>query len=55
MGLRGRQTRVATGQRVSARDDFMGALRWHTTNILIGTLRNWSRTALEWNLASDPE
>jgi len=32
----------------------MGALRWHTKNIVIGTLRNWSRTALEWNLASDP-
>src|SRR5476649_1996812 len=44
-----------TEQWVSARDDFMGALRWHTKNIVIGTLRNWSRTALEWNLASDPE
>ena len=44
-----------TEQWVSAKDDFMGALRWHTKNIIIGTLRNWSRTALEWNLASDPE
>jgi glucosylceramidase len=44
-----------TEQWVSAHDDFMGALRWHTKNIVIGTLRNWSRTALEWNLASDPE
>src|SRR5713226_7619753 len=43
-----------TEQWVSAHDDFMGALRWHTKNIIIGTLRNWSRTALEWNLASDP-
>ena len=43
-----------TEQWVSARDDFMGALRWHTKNIIIGALRNWSRTALEWNLASDP-
>ena len=43
-----------TEQWVSAKDDFMGALRWHTKNIIIGTLRNWSRTALEWNLASDP-
>ncbi len=33
----------------------MGALRWHTKNIIIGALRNWSRTALEWDLASDPE
>ena len=44
-----------TEQWVSARDDFMGALRWHTKNIIIGALRNWCRTALEWNLASDPE
>lgn len=43
-----------TEQWVSATEDFMGALRWHTKNVIIGTLRNWSRTALEWNLASDP-
>jgi glucosylceramidase len=43
-----------TEQWVSAHDDFMGALRWHTKNVIIGSLRNWSRTALEWNLASDP-
>jgi glucosylceramidase len=43
-----------TEQWVSAHDDFMGALRWHAKNVVIGTLRNWSRTALEWNLASDP-
>ncbi len=44
-----------TEQWISAHDDFMGALRWHTKNIVVGSLRNWSRTALEWNLASDPE
>ena len=44
-----------TEQWVSARDDFMDALRWHTKNVVIGTLRNGSRTVLEWNLASDPE
>lgn len=43
-----------TEQWIGARDDFMGALRWHTKNVIIGSLRNWSRTALEWNLASDP-
>jgi len=43
-----------TEQWVSAKEDFMGALRWHTKNIIVGALRNWSRTALEWNLASDP-
>ena len=44
-----------TEQWVSSHDSFMGALRWHTKNVVIGSLRNWSRTALEWNLASDPE
>lgn len=29
-------------------------LKWHLKNVIIGTMRNWSRTALEWNLASDP-
>ena len=43
-----------TEQWVSALDDFMGALRWHMKNVVIGSLRNWSRTALEWNLANDP-
>jgi glucosylceramidase len=43
-----------TEQWISATEDFMAALRWHTKNVIIGTLRNWSRTALEWNLASDP-
>jgi glucosylceramidase len=43
-----------TEQWVSAKEDFMGALRWHTKNVIIGALRNWCRTALEWNLASDP-
>lgn len=36
-------------------NDFAGYLMWHTKNIIIGTMRNWSRVALEWNLASDPE
>jgi glucosylceramidase len=44
-----------TEQWVSAREDFMDALRWHTRNVIVGALRNWSRTAMEWNLASDPE
>ncbi len=44
-----------TEQWVSAREDFMHPLRWHTRNVIVGALRNWSRAALEWNLASDPE
>lgn len=49
------QTKVYfTEQWISATEEFMPALRWHTKNVVIGTLRNDSRTALEWNLASDP-
>ncbi len=33
---------------------FDGDLQWHIKNVIIGTLRNWSRVALEWNLANDP-
>jgi glucosylceramidase len=44
-----------TEQWVSAQEEFMGALRWHTRNVVVGALRNWSRTAMEWNLASDPQ
>jgi glucosylceramidase len=43
-----------TEQWISSGDGFEGALRWHTKNVLIGALRNWSRTVIEWNLASDP-
>jgi glucosylceramidase len=44
-----------TEQWVSAREEFMSPLRWHTRNVIVGALRNGSRTAMEWNLASDPE
>jgi glucosylceramidase len=27
---------------------------WHIQNVIIGSMRNWSKTALEWNLANDP-
>ncbi|HIB37202.1 glycoside hydrolase family 30 beta sandwich domain-containing protein [Mesonia sp.] len=33
--------------------DFSSNLRWYTQNILIGTTKNWSKTALFWNLALD--
>ena len=28
-------------------------LKWHLKNVIIGSMRNWSKTALEWNLAND--
>lgn len=33
--------------------NFGGDLKWHLKNVIIGSMRNWSRNALEWNLAND--
>ena len=43
-----------TEQWVGGPGDFRGDLSWHIENVIIGATRNWSRNALEWNLASDP-
>jgi glucosylceramidase len=43
-----------TEQWVGSDGQFGGDLMWHIRNVLIGSLRNWSRIVLEWNLASDP-
>ena len=43
-----------TEQWVGADGQFAGDLLWHVRHVLIGSLRNWSRVVLEWNLASDP-
>ena len=42
-----------TEQWTSSAGDFGGDLRWHLRNVIIGTMRNWSKIALEWNLAND--
>ncbi|MBC3540766.1 glycoside hydrolase [Rufibacter sediminis] len=43
-----------TEQWVGANDgDFASNLKWHMTNVIIGSMRNWSRNALEWNLTAD--
>ncbi len=42
-----------TEQWVGADGEFAADLMWHVRNVLIGSLRNWSRVVLEWNLASD--
>ncbi|WDF45488.1 glycoside hydrolase family 30 beta sandwich domain-containing protein [Chryseobacterium sp. KACC 21268] len=39
-----------TGSTSSFSDDMM----WHSKNVIIGSMRNWSKIALEWNLANDP-
>jgi glucosylceramidase len=43
-----------TEQWTSSTGDFGGDLMWHIQNVIIGSMRNWSKTALEWNLANDP-
>ena len=42
-----------TEQYTSSASDFAGDLKWHLKNVIIGSMRNWSKNALEWNLAAD--
>src|SRR5690606_11859570 len=42
-----------TEQYTASDGSFDGDLKWHLKNIIIGTMRNWSRNALEWNLANN--
>lgn len=43
-----------TEQYTASTGSFDGDLKWHIKNVVIGSMRNWSKTALEWNLANDP-
>jgi glucosylceramidase len=43
-----------TEQWVGAPGNLRQELTWHVRELIIGATRNWSRTVLEWNLASDP-
>jgi len=42
-----------TEQYTASTGTFPGDLQWHLTNVIIGSMVNWSRNALEWNLAND--
>jgi glucosylceramidase len=42
-----------TEQYTASTGSFDGDLKWHIKNVIIGSMRNWSKTALEWNLAND--
>src|SRR5680860_322725 len=42
-----------TEQYTSSEGNFQGDLKWHVKNVIIGSMRNWSKTALEWNLANN--
>ena len=43
-----------TEQWTGAKNSFDGDFKWHIKNVIIGSMRNWSKNALEWNLANDP-
>ena len=42
-----------TEQWTAGNASFDGDLKWHLKNVIIGTIRNWGKVALEWNLAND--
>jgi glucosylceramidase len=42
-----------TEQWTSSTGNFGDDLKWHTKNVVIGSMRNWSKNALEWNLANN--
>lgn len=42
-----------TEQWTGSKGNFHDDINWHTKNVIIGSMRNWSKIALEWNLAND--
>ena len=42
-----------TEQYTASSGNFNEDLNWHIKNVVIGSMRNWSKTALEWNLANN--
>ncbi|WP_153796888.1 glycoside hydrolase family 30 protein [Foetidibacter luteolus] len=42
-----------TEQWIGAPGNLKGDLSWHIKNVVIGTALNWSKVALEWNLAAN--
>ena len=42
-----------TEQYTASTSQFADDLKWMVKNVIIGSMRNWSRNALQWNLAND--
>jgi glucosylceramidase len=42
-----------TEQYTGSSGSFEGDLKWHLKNVIIGSMRNWSKVAMELNLAND--
>ncbi|MFM6914799.1 MAG: glycoside hydrolase family 30 protein, partial [Aquirufa sp.] len=43
-----------TEQWTGYKGDFTGDFMWHVKNVILGAVNNHAKTAIEWNLASDP-
>jgi len=43
-----------TEQWYDANGDFTSDFHWHMRNVLLGSVRNWGRGVIEWNLSSNP-
>jgi glucosylceramidase len=42
-----------TEQYTGADGSFLGDLGWHMQNVMIGSLNNWAKASIEWNLATN--
>lgn len=43
-----------TEQWYGANGNFQEDLKWHIREVVIGSIRNWSKSVIEWNLSSNP-
>ncbi len=43
-----------TEQFTGSPTNFSGDFGWHIQNVVIGSANNWSKTAIDWNVASSP-
>lgn len=44
-----------TEQWTGGKEAFLGSFNWHIKNAIIGSMRNWSKISLQWNLANDTD
>ncbi|TRW23354.1 T9SS type A sorting domain-containing protein [Flavobacterium zepuense] len=44
-----------TEQWVGGPGSFSGDFGWHMQNVILGSVNNWAKVALEWNLANNPQ
>ena len=42
-----------TEQYVGSGSSFGGTMKWHLENVMLGSMNNWAKIALEWNLATN--